>query len=567
MYVNNSVPVIDAPVLGAPGNDAPYMGIVEKGPRVAAPYNPIIGLHVVNRDDLRPTAFTDDELNTVYAELASDRHGYDMLTESAEFEEVDDYYNPGDEVVPAEDIYEAIVIDKFSRAEHRMNAVVRTLNKYLAGKSIQALPAIVGQPKKAGSFAYVTVQLPFSDGQTVSAIFHSPDGDKKKIAPSDTIIAFRWLLNRRDITHVLAPEDGSEISLESIGKRLTQLVEKNSARFEKTQKDAAGERKELDDTRQAVKDAEAQQGVLMDSIATAKTDADTVDAKLSNTLTLLEKQKTINAELRATLDGLQKSGANRKDGDNMQGKNGSNDTNTGKEESSAEVKNQIGAISEDDKKRLNLPSSGPVILRAGDMEEIDRKHKDDFAAYGFSGAKEFVDYILANIEHAYKAGGKAYSLTRSINEQKRGWLVAELEYNEENGYYRITTATVAREGYFKKKTPLSETAQTDHSKDGTPSATWGESGVDEEKVTTPKEEVKGADTDIISTLPGYMHPVYSLAQGITDGLIDDLAEVGRVLDNAAEEAEKDGRFDEFEDMFNKAADTLTELLKKKQGAM
>ncbi|MBQ7607381.1 MAG: hypothetical protein IJU76_05370 [Desulfovibrionaceae bacterium] len=44
------------------------------------------------------------------------------------------------------------------------------------------------------------MQLPFSDGQVVSVIFHAPWADKKAIGPSVRIVAFRWLLNTRDIT-------------------------------------------------------------------------------------------------------------------------------------------------------------------------------------------------------------------------------------------------------------------------------------------------------------------------------------------------------------------------------
>ena len=78
------------------------------------------------------------------------------------------------------------------------------------------------------------------------------EGEETEITPNDTIVAFRWLLNRRDITHVVAPEDGSEVSLETIAKRLTQLVVQNMGRFASTQKEAAAEQKKLEDTREAL---------------------------------------------------------------------------------------------------------------------------------------------------------------------------------------------------------------------------------------------------------------------------------------------------------------------------
>ncbi|WP_446424566.1 defense against restriction DarA-related protein [Mailhella sp.] len=283
---------------------------IEKVPAMS----PLFGLRVVDKDDLYPRGFTADELNAAYAELAKTAHDYDMLMESATMEEVSEYFNPGTDKVEPGFIFEAIVIDKFSRTEHRMNAVVRVLNKHLSGSEINALPAVVEEPKKSGAFAYVTVQLPFSDGQVVSVIFHSPEGDKKKIAATDTIIAFRWLLNKRDITHLVAPEEGSEVSLETIGKRVTQLVEKNSARFERTQKEAAAERKALEEARENVGKAEVKQQELMDAIASLNDKAITADAKLANAQAELERQKTYNAELQAKIDGLRRSAEHDEEG-------------------------------------------------------------------------------------------------------------------------------------------------------------------------------------------------------------------------------------------------------------
>lgn len=284
------------------------MEIFEKVPALS----PLFGLRIVDRDDLFPRVWDDAKLRSIYNELTADVNDCDMLMESAGFEEVDDYYNPGTEEVDPDYILEAIVVDKFAKTERRMLAVVRVLNRHLKNTEIEALPAEVGKPKRTGSFAYVTVQIPFSDGQTVSVIFHSPEGDKRKITANDTIIAFRWLLNRRDITHVVAPEDGSEISLEELAIRVTKLVVKNSARFQRTQKDAMAEVKELEKTREAVKDAEAKEQALVDRIDASQKEAQRTEETLSALLSQLERQKAINAELQTKLNGMQKAEEERK---------------------------------------------------------------------------------------------------------------------------------------------------------------------------------------------------------------------------------------------------------------
>lgn len=261
------------------------------------------GIRVVDRDDLFPRGFTKVELDAIYAGLTQDIHDEGLILESPGLADVE-FYNPGVEPVSDDFILEAIIVEHFSRTERRMTAVVKVLNRHLKDSEITALSPVVGKPRKSGSFAYVIVQLPFSDGQTVNVVFHSPEGDKKKITANDTIIAFRWLLNKRDITHVVAPEDGEEVSLETIAKRVTQLVVKNSARFERQQKAAQAELKELETTREAVKEAEGRQTELMDKVAGVAKEAESIEARLSNTLAQLEKQRTLNAELQAKIDAL-----------------------------------------------------------------------------------------------------------------------------------------------------------------------------------------------------------------------------------------------------------------------
>lgn len=255
------------------------------------------GMRVRDVQDLFPKAFSAHELAGAYRDLTWSLEDERLILESAPFEDVDSYYNPGHEAVTDDFILEAITVDRFSRTEKRMAAVVRVLNKHLDGGEIQALDPIVGRPKKSGTFAYVTVQLPFSDGQSVSVVFHSPEGDKKKIGPDDQIIAFRWLLNKRDITHTVAPEDGAEVSLDTIAVRITQLVVKNSARFSTQQKDAFEEVQGLKSAREALDAATEQKMALADRVLATQKEYDTIAAKAANTKRAIEKQQQINADL------------------------------------------------------------------------------------------------------------------------------------------------------------------------------------------------------------------------------------------------------------------------------
>lgn len=280
--------------------------------RVEAP-NPYTGMVLWNKPDFYPKGFTEQELDKTYYGLVRDPDDYALMMESAPFEEVDGYYNPGTEEVDAAFITEAVVVKKFSRLEGVVRrGIVKAMNKYMTatdpdtGTPITAMDPIVGKPRKSGLFAYVTVQIPFSDGQVVSIVFHAPEGDQKKISPDDTVVAFRWLLNKRDITNAVAPEDGKEISLETVSKRVGQLVEKNTKRFAATQKEAQAEKKELADAQESIKGLQGQTDSLMVQIADSSKELETISAQIGTTAAALEKQKTINAELRAKLDALRK---------------------------------------------------------------------------------------------------------------------------------------------------------------------------------------------------------------------------------------------------------------------
>ena len=452
--------------------------------RVAA-IHPLYGQRVVVRDDLAPQGFSVDELHSLYSALMESAHDYNLLMEPPTFAEVDDFLNPGSEQIPPEFVLEAIVVDKFSRTERRMSAVVRVLNKYLEGQDIRALPPVVGEPRKSGSFAYVTVQLPFSDGQVVSVIFHSPEGDKKQIGPADSIIAFRWLLNKRDITQAVAPEGGAEVSLETIGKRITQLVVKNSARFVRTQKDAAEERRALEDTQAAVRAEEDRERQLMAQMADAVKEAETIDAKLSNTLALLEKQKAINAELQAKIDALRQSGAG-------------------------------GAA-----------TGARSVGQAGQIEKWLRRENA-------SATEVFSD--------GFQSGKYAQNPYLLTSQSSDAFVLGV--WAKQNG-----------------KRPPAKIAKSR-------GATWRLDDslyvVDGEKVVLKSGPGLLSDTSNNSDSPEYVRMLQDIVNGAHDA---DTDKVDSLLDKAAALADADGRFDEFEELFNQAADRLTMLLKKKVEGM
>lgn len=117
------------------------------------------------------------------------------------------------------------------RLKAKMLAMKRVMNQ-MGGSDIQ----VVDEPQISDPFmrlgtAQVAVLFPLSDGQAVTVYFHNPDVTPKKITPQDPLISFKFLLNKKDITIVVAPERGQEIDVRKVGARIMQLAKKNSAAF------------------------------------------------------------------------------------------------------------------------------------------------------------------------------------------------------------------------------------------------------------------------------------------------------------------------------------------------
>lgn len=279
--------------------------------------------------------FCKNELVDAHYRLVADRRQAQLLLECASFDDIDDFYNPGEyddesdrlSTVTENMVLEAVRVKSFARTAQTMAALQRVLNKHLAatGKLVNDEPmfagdAIIGKPKKSGLFASVTVQFPINDGQTLSIIFHSPDNNKMKITAADEIIAFRWLLNKRDITSAVAPDSAEEgtlpgmtaakdVSLEEVGIRCAQLIAKNSDRFQSQQKLVIEAKQALAEVKGQVEQLQGKNAELQDNLAAQQNDADKTDAQIKATQKQLDAQVLYNEELRAKLDALKATGA------------------------------------------------------------------------------------------------------------------------------------------------------------------------------------------------------------------------------------------------------------------
>lgn len=237
-----------------------------------------------------------------YESLQRSDNGF--LFESVTLEELEATYHYDHKLAPAP-MLEAIVTTT-SRLARTMAAFRRVFTQQLAGTDISVDEAEIARPRVSGGYATQTVRFQASDGQSVSIIFHSPSGDPAKIATGDTLVAFRFLLNKRDVTHTVSPDGGIDVSLKQVTLKLSNLLERNSKPFQSRQSAIKAQRDKLD-TAQAelsTKDAEYNKVVA---------DADAIEQAVNETskrietynLAINKTEKRLQA-LRAKLKLLQK---------------------------------------------------------------------------------------------------------------------------------------------------------------------------------------------------------------------------------------------------------------------
>jgi len=263
--------------------------------------------------------YTPEQLTDTYYKLTCEPKQQLLILESVSMDEMEAEYGGGEVMCdtgclndcarcnPDREngmVMESVRVRSFSRTAQTMTALARSLNRYMADKGLTVGEATIGKPRKSGLFATVTVQFPVSDGQTITIVFHSPDNNKLQITAADEILAFRWLLNKRDITVAVSPEGEADVSLEEVGKRVAMLVEKNAKAFASKSKDIADQKQALADVQGQVAAVQAEHETLMATLVETEAQSEKLDGEIQAATQQLTKVQEFNADLQAQVDAL-----------------------------------------------------------------------------------------------------------------------------------------------------------------------------------------------------------------------------------------------------------------------
>ena len=131
--------------------------------------------------------------------------------------------------VTAIPMLDALVVE-VSKLTIKMNLLQKVMN----GVGSLSVPSYqISDPVKARGVLQVAVLFELSDGQTITVWFHNPDSTPSKLMPLDELISWKWMLNKKDITIVVAPERGKDLQVREVARRIMKLAERNGPAFAK----------------------------------------------------------------------------------------------------------------------------------------------------------------------------------------------------------------------------------------------------------------------------------------------------------------------------------------------
>lgn len=256
--------------------------------------------------------------------VSDDLFDDDLMLESVTVEEIELAYL-GDELADTEEqpMLEAISTKRIKLAQ-TMRAYLRVLNRALGGTGISAGTniegfeteglnivggAIIGRVRRVNNIPILTAQIPLSDGQTTSIIFHSPTAEGLKIKNNDLLVAFQFLINKRDVTHVVAPIGGRDVTLNQVCQVLSNLIERNSKKFQKAQERQSRTKQDIERYMSESDRLEKELSDVLKKVEVAQKALKEDRQSLSEDYDVLSQRKRTNKSLVAELKRLQAAAA------------------------------------------------------------------------------------------------------------------------------------------------------------------------------------------------------------------------------------------------------------------
>jgi len=195
------------------------------------------------------------------------------------------------------------LVSPYSRLERKMELLRVVMER--AGHQVKPVAVQITEPFKQRGVANVAVIYELSDGQTVSIYFHNPDVTPNKIAPTDEVVSWKWMLNKKDITIVVAPERGDELNVREVARRIMRLAEKNSPAFQRVNAKRAERMQSIQALKDEIAELESELSAAQHELEVAKVEVEEAQNRKSRDYAQAVQKSSVtqDALMRATENG------------------------------------------------------------------------------------------------------------------------------------------------------------------------------------------------------------------------------------------------------------------------
>ena len=195
------------------------------------------------------------------------------------------------------------LVSPYAKLERKMELLRGVMER--TGDKVKPVAMQITEPFKQRGVANVAAIFELSDGQTVSIFLHNPDVTPGKMAPTDEVISWKWLLNKKDITIVVAPERGADLNVREVARRIMRLAEKNSPAFQRLNAKRAERMGAIQSLKDEITGLEAELSAAQHELEVAKVDAEDAQNKKNRDYADAVQQVSASqdAYLRATENG------------------------------------------------------------------------------------------------------------------------------------------------------------------------------------------------------------------------------------------------------------------------
>lgn len=255
----------------------------------------------------------------------------------------------------APEVYDALDVE-YRMLERKMNVMRRIMNRADADLKVREdngpddMGVNITKPFKRNGTQNIAVIFQLTDGQTVTIVLHNPDLDPGNIKPDDHLLSWKWMINKKDVTIVVAPEKGKDLNVTEVARRIMRLASKNSAAFARANARRAERIANIERQKGEISDAEKELAQIESDISAAKVENKELVEQLSN------KQKELKQAQDAAAERAKKAEEERKKAEEEAARKAEEERQKTEEEAKRAAEEEAKRKAEEEQKKVQKPA-------------------------------------------------------------------------------------------------------------------------------------------------------------------------------------------------------------------